>query len=74
MQRLGRLSEREAQVAWLVSSGCADKLIASKMNVGFPTVRFHLANAFRKLQVDNRTTLATRVQSLLSAHERQKTA
>lgn len=74
LQRLGRLSEREAQVAWLVTSGCADKLIASKMNVGYPTVRFHLANAFRKLQADNRTTLATRVQSLLSAHERQKAA
>jgi DNA-binding CsgD family transcriptional regulator len=72
LQRLGRLSEREAQVAWLVSNGCADKQIASRMNVGHATVRFHLANAFRKLQADNRTTLASRVQSLLSAHERRQ--
>ncbi len=72
LQRLGRLSEREAQVAWLVSSGCPDKQIASHMQVGHATVRFHLANAFRKLQADNRTTLASRVQSLLSAHERRQ--
>lgn len=71
LQRLGRLSEREAQVAWLVSCGCADKQIASRMSVGYATVRFHLANIFRKLQADNRTALAARVQSLLGAQERQ---
>jgi len=74
LQRLGRLSLREAQVAWLVCSGCADKQIASRMNVGYPTVRFHLANVFRKLQADNRTALAARVQSILGAHERQQAA
>lgn len=74
LQRLGRLSEREAQAAWLVSNGCADKQIASHMNVGLATVRFHLANAFRKLQADNRTALASRVQSLLASHERRKAA
>ena len=72
LQRLGRLSEREAQVAWLVSSGCADKQIASRMNVGHATVRFHLANAFRKLQAENRAALAARVQALLGAHERRQ--
>lgn len=71
LQRLGRLSAREAQVAWLVSSGCADKQIASRMNVGHATVRFHLANVFRKLQADNRAALAARVQSMLGAHERR---
>jgi len=74
LQRLGRLSQREAQVAWLVSSGCADKQIASRMNVGYPTVRFHLANVFRKLQADNRAALAARVQSMLGAHERRQVA
>jgi DNA-binding CsgD family transcriptional regulator len=65
LQRRGRLSQREAQVAWLVSRGRTDKQIAQQLALGFPTVRFHLANAFRKLQADNRTTLATRVQSLV---------
>lgn len=67
LQRRGRLSQREAQVAWLVSCGRTDKQIAQQLTLGFPTVRFHLANAFRKLQANNRTTLAARVQSLVDA-------
>jgi len=68
LQRHSRLSQREAEVAWLVAAGCPDKLIASRLSVGYPTVRFHLANAFRKLQADNRAALAARVQSLIDAH------
>lgn len=58
------LSPREAQVAALVLSGCPDKQIARQMNLGFPTVRFHLANAFKKLHVENRTQLASRIQGM----------
>lgn len=65
LQRTGRLSQREAEVAWLVACGCPDKQIARRLEVGYPTVRFHLANAFRKLQADNRAALASRVQALL---------
>lgn len=67
LQRNTRLSDREAQVAWLVSCGCPDKLIARRLAVGYSTVRFHLANAFRKLHVDNRAALASRVQGLVDA-------
>ncbi len=67
LQRKSALSQREAQAAALVLSGCPDKLIATRMGVGRPTVRFHLANAFQKLHVDNRTQLATRVQALIGA-------
>ena len=42
------------------------------MNVSHATVRFHLANAFRKLQAENRAALAARVQALLGAHERRQ--
>lgn len=68
LQRHARLSQREAEVAWLVACGCPDKLIAKRLAVGYPTVRFHLANAFRKLQADNRALLAARVQAVLDAH------
>ncbi|KQW64927.1 helix-turn-helix transcriptional regulator [Variovorax sp. Root411] len=64
LQRKSSLSRREAEAASLVLSGCPDKLIAKQMEVGLPTVRFHLGNAFRKLHVDNRTQLAARVQAL----------
>ena len=64
LRRRTSLSAREAQVASLVLSGCSDKQIAKEINVGFPTVRFHLSNAFKKLHVENRTQLAARVQGL----------
>lgn len=43
----------------------SDKQIARRLAVGYPTVRFHLANALRKLQADNRAALASRVQALV---------
>jgi DNA-binding CsgD family transcriptional regulator len=70
LERTARLSHREAQVAWLVSCGCPDKQIARRLQVSYPTVRFHVANAFRKLQVDNRAALGARVHALLDSHQR----
>lgn len=67
LQRATRLSRREAEVAWLVGCGCPDKEIARRLELGHSTVRFHLANAFRKLQADNRAALASRVQGLVGA-------
>lgn len=67
LRRTSALSQREAEVAALLLSGCPDKRIASRMGVEPRTVRFHLGNAFRKLRVDNRTELAARVQSLVDA-------
>ncbi len=67
LQRNGRLSAREAEVAWLVACGCPDKQIARQLAVGYPTVRFHMANVFRKLQAHNRAALAARVQALVEA-------
>jgi DNA-binding CsgD family transcriptional regulator len=71
LQRNARLSQREAEVAWLVACGCPDKQIARRLDVGYPTVRFHLANAFRKLQTDNRVALASRVQAIIEARRRE---
>jgi DNA-binding CsgD family transcriptional regulator len=64
LRRRTSLSAREAQVAALVLSGCPDKQIAKEMSVEFPTVRFHMTNAFKKLHVENRTQLAARVHGL----------
>lgn len=69
LQREGRLSRREAQVAWLVSCGCPDKEIQSRLGLEYPTVRFHLGNAFKKLRVTNRATLVGRVRALLAHPE-----
>jgi DNA-binding CsgD family transcriptional regulator len=73
LQREARLSLREAQVAWLVSCGCPDKEIGSRLGLEYPTVRFHLGNAFRKLRVTNRATLVGRVNALLGHQEHHAT-
>lgn len=70
LQREGRLSRRESQVAWLVSCGCPDKEIQTRLGLEYPTVRFHLGNAFKKLRVTNRVALVGRVRALLAHQER----
>ncbi|WP_438998453.1 helix-turn-helix transcriptional regulator [Variovorax beijingensis] len=74
LQREGRLSKREAEVAWLVSCGCPDKEIQSRLGLEYPTVRFHLGNAFKKLRVTNRAALVGRVRALLTHQEYGATA
>lgn len=64
LQKVSGLSKREAEVAWLVACGCPDKLIARQLSMGHPTVRFHLANCFKKLQSENRTSLAKKVNDI----------
>lgn len=53
------LTEREWQVAQLLREGCSNKEIARQLDVGLPTVKTHLINLFRKLEVGNRTELVT---------------
>jgi DNA-binding CsgD family transcriptional regulator len=53
------LTEREEQIARLVSHGLSDKEIAQSLGISFTTVRTHLKRAFGKLGVDNRVKLAS---------------
>ena len=56
---LALLTDRERQVARLVSEGMSNKEIARKLNVSHGTVKVHLYNIFQKLEITNRTVLAT---------------
>lgn len=49
-----RLSEREQEVVRELSQGHSDKLIARKLGLSAPTVKFHVRNVFRKLGVRKR--------------------
>ncbi|WP_252092271.1 helix-turn-helix transcriptional regulator [Pseudomonas sp. MWU13-3659] len=51
------LTPRERQIAELLRQGASNKLIARALGVGLPTVKTHLINLFRKLEVSNRTEL-----------------
>ena len=62
----GHLSPREAEVALRVSRGDADKEIARDLGIEFSTVRYYLANAFRKLNVDGRSKLGFEVNRLIA--------
>jgi DNA-binding NarL/FixJ family response regulator len=49
------LTARELEILYLVARGCTNPEIAERLWVTKWTVKFHLANAYRKLGVSNRT-------------------
>lgn len=54
------LSEREHQVLLGIVDGLSDKLIAARLEVAVVTVRTHVRNIYRKLQVNSRGELLSR--------------
>jgi DNA-binding NarL/FixJ family response regulator len=52
---LAPLTTREREILALVSEGTGNKQIAKQLWVTEQTVKFHLSNIYRKLQVSNRT-------------------
>jgi DNA-binding NarL/FixJ family response regulator len=58
------LTNRELEVLTLAAEGLANKQIAQRLWVTPKTIKFHLSNVFRKLDVSNRTE-ATRQAQLL---------
>jgi VCBS repeat-containing protein len=56
---LGTLTHREHQIVRLVRNGLSNKEIARQLNVSPGTVKVHLHNIFQKLEISNRTVLAT---------------
>lgn len=61
---LSALTDRERDVALLVSRGCSDKDVARVLNIGFATVRTHLTRCLEKMGCSNRSELAARVTRL----------
>lgn len=53
------LTPRERQIARLVSNGMSNKEIARRLDVSQGTIKVHLHNIFQKLEITNRTVLAT---------------
>lgn len=51
------LSNREAEVAELVSQGLPNKEVAAKLFVTEKTVKFHLTNIYKKMNVKSRAQL-----------------
>ena len=53
------LSEREIEVLQLIARGSANKQIAGELLISESTVKTHIANIFRKLNVSHRTEAVT---------------
>lgn len=57
------LTDRENEIALLVSEGATNKEIASQLSIAERTVKNHLSHIFEKLQVTDRLSLALLVKS-----------
>jgi two-component system, NarL family, nitrate/nitrite response regulator NarL len=53
------LTMRERQVVLLIADGLSNKEVARRLQLSEGTVKIHLHNIYQKLQVNNRTSLAT---------------
>ncbi|WP_244485199.1 LuxR C-terminal-related transcriptional regulator [Bradyrhizobium tropiciagri] len=58
-KQLSVLTDRERQIMRLVSEGLSNKEIGRRLKVTDGTIKVHLHHIFRKLEIGNRTTLAT---------------
>lgn len=66
------LSRRERQMIELISLGHSNKEIARRLFVSENTVKYHLKNAFRKLQVRARAQAVARAEASLAADPRSE--
>lgn len=57
------LTRRELEVATLVAQGLSDKEIARRLWLSYKTVRTHLDNIYRKLEIHSRAQLVICVLS-----------
>jgi DNA-binding NarL/FixJ family response regulator len=55
------LTERESEVAALVARGLQNKAVAHHLGVAEGTVKIHLHNIYRKLDIENRYQLMMHV-------------
>lgn len=58
------LGKRELEVLQLIASGCSNQEIARRLVISIGTVKTHVNNLFRKLDVENRTQAVARAKEL----------
>src|SRR5437016_13070956 len=63
------LSHREAEVAELVSKGLSNKEVANQLFVTEKTVKFHLTNIYKKMNVKSRSQLIVWCMPHMTFHE-----
>ena len=66
---LANLTRREYEIATLVGNGDTNKQIARRLAITERTVKAHLTEVFRKLDIADRLKLALIVKGSMSSHE-----
>lgn len=66
---LANLTRRESEIATLVGNGESNKQIARRLDITERTVKAHLTEVFRKLDVADRLKLALIVKGSVSPHD-----
>ena len=66
---LANLTRREYEIATLVGNGETNKQIARRLDITERTVKAHLTEVFRKLDVADRLKLALIVKGSISPHD-----
>ncbi len=61
IQERYQLTNRELDVLELVISGASNKIIASELSLGLPTVKTHLWHIFQKTESTSRTELLSKI-------------
>lgn len=64
---LSNLTKREYEIAMLVGHGESNKRIANRLDITERTVKAHLTEIFRKLQISDRIKLALMMKDTVSA-------
>jgi len=59
-----QLTVREQEIVTLISNGLRNKEIADQLNISTVTVKSHLTNIYRKLEVPNRTSMLNKARNL----------
>jgi DNA-binding CsgD family transcriptional regulator len=55
------LSNREAEIAYLVSGGLTNKEVASEAYITEKTVKFHMTNVYKKMGIRSRSQLVVMI-------------
>ncbi|TDQ11547.1 response regulator [Pedobacter metabolipauper] len=56
------LSSREVEIIALIRQGMSNKEVADKLFISLDTIKYHIKNIYRKLQISNRSELILRYQ------------
>lgn len=59
-----QLTVREQEIVTLIANGLRNKQIADQLSISLVTVKSHLTNIYRKLEVSNRTSMLYKVRNL----------